>query len=402
MNDVYIFDAVRSPRAKGRPGGALSSLLPHQLVAQLVDALRQRTHPDAIASIDAFTLSCVGQMGAQGGHLGLVSKLEARLPKSVTTQTINNFCVGGLSAIGNAFAAVASGQADLTLAGGVEMMSHVPFLHDGAAYYTDPEVAAALRFAPVGVAADHLAVRHDVSRSTLDAYTLESHRRAAWAWDAGVYDGQVVPIHGPDGALLADRDETIRAEMTQESLDALEPVFASAGRETYDAVITGDDTAIEHRHTLAHCPPIADGASLVLLGTAEAGRRHGLDPAARVDAIVESGADEIEQLTAGEAAMSMILQRTGHQLSDFDTIEYMEAFAAVPAIFHARHDVDHARVNPNGGHLAMGHPMGATGAILTTALVHHLVRDGGGLGLTVAHGGSGVGAAAILSRPGQH
>lgn len=400
MTEVFIYDALRSPRAKGRPGGGLSSLLPHELVAQLVDALRTRSGGEMVDSVESLNLSCVGQVGPQGGNLALVSKLEAGLPRTMATQTINNFCVGGLTAIGNSFAAISSGQVDLSIAGGVEMMSHVPFLHDGASYYTNNDVAKKLRFAPVGVAADHLAVQHGVTRDALDSLAIESHRRAALAWAEGRYDDQVVTIHDPRGALAIDRDETIKPELGQQGLDALDPVFAEMGAGGYDAVIAGGDgPQIEHRHTIAHCPPIADGASLVLLGNADVGTRFGVEPLARLDAVAEAGGDEVAQLTAGESAMLRVLERTGHTLSDMQLIEYMEAFAAIPAIFYDKYDVDRDRVNPNGGHLAMGHPMGATGAILVTAAAHELKRSGDTLGLVVAHGGSGVGAAAVLSRP---
>lgn len=400
MTEVFIYDALRSPRAKGRPGGGLSSLLPHQLVAQLVQALRSRVGPAVIDSVESLNLSCVGQIGPQGGHLALVSKLEADLPRTAAAQTINNFCVGGLTAIGNSFGAIASGQVAVSIAGGVEMMSHVPFLQDGASYYTNDEVARALRFAPVGVAADHLAVTHGITRDVLDALAIESHRRAAVAWSEGRYDKQVVAVHDQAGALLIDRDETIKADLTQQGLDALEPVFAVMGTDRYDKVIAGPDhPAIDHRHTIAHCPPIADGASLLLLGNTEVGARFGLTPLARLDAVAEVGGDEVAQLTAGESAMTRVLDRTGRTLSDMQLIEYMEAFSVIPAMFYAQHDVDRDRVNPNGGHLAMGHPMGATGAILVTAAAHELERTGDNLGLVVAHGGSGVGAAAILSRP---
>lgn len=399
MTEVFIYDALRSPRAKGRPGGGLSSLLPHQVVAQLVDALRARRSGAMVDAADSFNLSCVGQVGPQGGNLALVSKLEADLPRTITTQTINNFCVGGLTAIGNSFAAISSGQADLSIAGGVEMMSHVPFLHDEASYYTNDDVARRLRYAPVGVAADHLAVAHGVSREVLDSLALESHRRAAAAWEQGRYDAQVVAIRDPSGDVLIDRDETIKADLDQQGLDSLEPVFAAMGTGGYDERIAGPDgPPIDHRHTIAHCPPIADGASLVLLGNADVAERFDVEPLARIDAIAEAGGDEVTQLTAGDTAMIRALERAGHTLGEMQLIEYMEAFAAIPAMFHDTYDIDRDLVNPNGGHLAMGHPMGATGAILVTAAAHELARTDARRGLVVAHGGSGVGAAAVLSR----
>lgn len=398
MNEVFLFDAMRAPRTKGRPGGGLSTLLPHQLVAQLIEQLRSRTSSAAVDALDGFVLSCVGQVGAQGGHLGLVSKLEAGLPEQMPVQTINNYCVGGMTALGNTFAAVASGQAQLMLAGGVEMMSHVRFLGDAASLYTNEEVSEHLRWAPVGVAADHLAVRHDVERFELDQIALESHRRAAAAWDAGHYADQVVPIVAADGTAV-DTDETIKGDFTLDGLAELAPVFLEMGASRYDAVIAGSDgVSIDHRHTIAHCPPIADGASLLLVGTASVGESFGLEPLARIDAVAEAGGDPIEQLTAGESAMQLALDRAGRSLSDMDLIEFMEAFAVVPALFRRSHDVDPTIVNPNGGHLAMGHPMGATGAILVTALAHELARAGRSTGVAVAHGGSGVGAATVLSR----
>lgn len=397
MTGVHIFDAVRSPRTKGRPGGALSSLLPHELVGQLVEALRARTPDGAVDSADALHLSCVGQVGAQGGNLALVAKLEAQLPDACSTRTINNYCVGGITAIGSAVGAITSGQADLVLAGGVEMMSHVAFLADGASLYTDPAVAAKFRWAPVGVSADHLAVADDIDRAELDRLALESHRRASAAWEDGRYDRQVVPITVADGSIV-DRDETVKADFTAEKLAALEPVFEAMGRAQYDEVLSGDTKPIDHRHTIAHCPPIADGASLLLVGSAEVGASLGLTSLAHIDAVAEAGGDAVMQLDAGERAMQRALDRCGVSLEDMDVIEYMESFAAVPARFHRTHDVETAKVNPNGGHLAMGHPMGATGAILATALSHELARIDGTRGIAVATGGSGTGAALVLSR----
>jgi acetyl-CoA acetyltransferase family protein len=394
MTGVHIYDALRSPRTKGKPGGALASLLPHHLVGQLIDALRARNGTPAVDAAEMLYLSCVGQVGAQGGNLALVSKLEAGLPDECGTQTINNYCVGGISALSSAVGAVASGQVELAIAGGVEMMSHVRFLGDGATFYTDPSVAEQFRWAPVGVAADHLAVQEDIDREDLDSLALESHRRASRAWDAGVYTNQVVPIVAADGAIV-DRDETIKSDFTADKLSALEPVFEEMGQSQYDKIISGSAAAIEHRHTIAHCPPIADGASLLLVGSAEAGERFGLTRLAHVDAV--SGGDAVSQLDAGDRAMRRALDRAGATLADMDVIEYMESFAAVPARFFRQHDVDPSIVNPNGGHLAMGHPMGATGAILATALGHELRRRGGGQGVAVATGGSGTGAAVVLS-----
>lgn len=401
LREAFVFDAVRTPRGKGKPGAPMSKVLPHQLVAQLVDALRHRRGPGPLAAVDQLNLSCVGQVGPQGGHLALVAKLEAKLPDSTRVQTINNYCVGGLTAIANAALAVRAGDVDLALAGGVEQMSLVPFLGDGASFITDPAVAAHLRYAPPGIAADHLAFHHDVTTAELDAVAVASHRRAAQAWDDGRYDRWVVPVTDGAGTVLSARDETIVADMTLERIRTLPPVFEQMGREHYDAVVARNHSRrpVEHRHTIAHCPPIADGAALVLLGSAEAGARHGLEPLARLSHVVEAAADPIEQLGAGVVAMERLFARGGFGLEDIDVIEYMEAFAVVPALFQRTYSVEPAAMNVNGGHLAMGHPMGATGAILVTAVVAELQRTGARRGLTVAHGGSGVGVAAVLDAP---
>ncbi|RMH86220.1 MAG: acetyl-CoA C-acyltransferase [Actinomyces sp.] len=399
MSEVMIFDAVRTPRGRGRMGAPLSTLRPHELVGRLVDELRAR-HGGAVEEAERLVLSCVGQVGDQGGHLALVTRLAAGLPDEMVCRTIANYCVGGLSAIGDAAAAVRAGEVDLALAGGVEMMSRVPFLADHAALYDDPEVSRALHYVPVGVAADLLAHLRDVPRERLDEVTLESHRRAARAWAEGRHEGRVVPVRDDEGGILLAADETVRPDLDPAKLAALPPAFAEMGRERYDAVIADARPGlgpIEHRHTVAHCPPIADGASLVLLGSEEAGRRLGLEPLARLAALTEAAGDPLVQLTAGEAAMTRLLERTGLTLADMDVIEYMEAFAVVPVLFAADHEVDPDRVNPDGGHLAMGHPMGATGAILVTAAVGELVRGLGERVLVVAHGGMGVGAAALVT-----
>ncbi len=395
--EVFIYDAIRSPRGKGKAGAPLSNVLPHELVGQLIGELDRR-HGIVGDHTERFTLSCVGQTGAQGGHIGLVSKLQASLNDDVVVHTVNNYCVGGLTAIGNTALAIRAGEADLALAGGVEMMSHVPFGADQASFYADRDVAAALSYAPPGIGADYLAHVHDVSRETLDEWALRSHRLAGEAWDDGRYDGWVLPIVDRDGADLIARDETI-ADLQPEKLAALGPVFAGMAGGAFDAMLERERPGtgqIDHRHTIAHCPPIADGASLVLLGSGEAGERYGLEPLARLARLVEAGGDPISQLTAGVKAMEQALERGDWSLADMDVIEYMEAFAVVPALFERRDDVDVERVNVNGGHLAMGHPMGATGAILVTATVAEMQRTGAARGLTVAHGGAGVGVAAVI------
>lgn len=400
---VYIFDAVRTPRGRGRPDGSLAKVKPARLVGQLAAALARRNGPEALAAVRHFTLGCVTQTGVQGGHIALSARIQAGLPDEVACLTLNNFCVSGLSALADAARRVASGQADLALAGGVESMSQTPFLADAADFYGDMALAASMGWAPVGLAADLLATVEGITRAEMDAATLRSHHRAAAAWAEGRYDGRVIPVTGDDGEIALARDENIRDFGDGASLARLGPVFASTGAQGYDDILTAhrpDLAAVEHLHTVAHCPPIADGAALLLLGTLEAGRVLGLAPLARIRAIGETAGDRVLQLTAGFSAMDLALARAGLALNDVGAVEFMEAFAVVPVLFERRFQPDMARVNPNGGHLAMGHPMGATGAILATTLLDDMAQLNAETGLAVATGGVGVGAAVVLERVG--
>jgi len=398
---IFLFDAVRTPRGKGRPGGALSGLTPHELVGQLVSALGSRCGEAALHDVASLTLGCVGQVGAQGGQLALVSKLHANLPTNMTSRTLNNYCVSGLTATRvAALEATATSDNRLRLAGGVEMMSIVPFLADHAHYYDDPATARALRYVPVPLSADLMATMEGISREALDTVTVRSHQRAARAWAKGPLE-EVIPVRGPDGTVLLAQDESVRPDTSMSSLARLAPAFEQMGAQGFDDVMLTarpELSAIEHVHTVAHCPPIADGAALVLLGSRQAGSAVGLKPRAVIRAATEASADPVLQLTAGFAAMEAALIEAGLRLDDIDRIEFMEAFAATPVKFERDYAPDLAKVNPEGGHLAMGHPMGASGAILLTTLLAGLERDGGTLGLAVLHGGSGVGAAMIIER----
>jgi acetyl-CoA acetyltransferase family protein len=398
---VYIFDAVRTPRGKGRPDGSLAGVKPARLVGQLLQALARRNGDEAVAAASHLTLGCVTQTGVQGGHIALSARIQAGLPDEVACLTINNFCVSGLSALADAARRVECGQVGLALAGGVESMSQTPFLADEADFYTDMGMAAAMGWAPVGLAADLLATTEDVTRAEMDAVTLRSHRRAAAAWAAGRYDGRVIPVTGDDGQVVLARDENIRDFGDGAALAKLGPVFAAPGAAGYDDILLAhrpDLSEVRHLHSVAHCPPIADGAAMILLGALEAGRALGLTPLARIRAFGETAGDRVLQLTAGFSAMEQALGRAGLALKDIGAVEFMEAFAAVPALFERRYAPDMERVNPNGGHLAMGHPMGATGAVLTTTLLDDMAQLDAGTGLAVATGGVGVGAAVVLER----
>ncbi|ANY20236.1 Putative acyltransferase [Tsuneonella dongtanensis] len=384
MTVAFLYDAVRSPRGKARPDGGLAELKPETLVGVLVDSLRERTNK-AMAEPGALLLGCVTQAGAQGGHIALASKLAANLPDTCAAHTINNYCASGLSAIGHAIAKVASGQERSVVAGGVEMMSHAPFLSDRAEFYTSVDQPPSRRFVPPVLAADRLAHTLGIGRAELDAAALVSQQRAA-ASDA---DPVLQASRIPAGSLTGE--ECTRPGTTAKALAAMPSAFAALQTEYAEAL---GGNRFDPLHTLAHAPPVCDGAGLALVGAANLGPA----PRARVLAYAESGGDPAASLTAGLAAMDKALVQAGLSLAEIDRIEFMEAFAVTIARFLRDFPVEPERVNVSGGHLAKGHPMGATGAILTSTLLDVLDACDGRLGLVVATGAMGVGAAIVVER----
>lgn len=402
---IYIYDALRTPRAKGRaakgdrPGGALSTIAPQTLVADLIDAIETR-HPGVKSRTERLALGCVGQIGAQGGHIALVSRLAAGLPDSTAVRTLNNNCVSGLSAVMDA--ALWTGRdRGLAMAGGVEMLSQVGFLADKASYYSDPKTIADLRWAPPVLGAELIATMDGIGKDELDAFTHRSHQRAHAAWEHGFYDSHVIPVQDDEGETLIARDALIRPQIDRASLAAMPPAFANQGEahgETgFDAMMLRAFphlAAIDHVHSIANCPGMADGAAMILLGT----EQSDLTPRARVIDYIETAGDPVLQLTAGLSAMEAILERQSLRIEDVDRWEFMEAFAAPPVKFLRDYAVDPDGVNVNGGHLAMGHPMGATGAILLAALLCELETSGLQRGMVVAQAGGGIGAAMLIER----
>ncbi len=377
---AYIHDAVRTARGKARPDGGLASLKPHELVGGLIDALEARGHPARKA--EALILGCVGQVGAQGANVALVTKLHAGLPDDSPAYSLNNYCVSGLTAIGQAAGLVETGQVDSVLAGGVEMMSRVGFMADKADYYEDPSFPTRTRYIPVVVAADRLAEDIGVSREEMDAAALSSQQRTAAAEGTPLVASRIA-VNG------LDREEAARATTTAESLAAMPAAFAPLGQQYAEAL---GGRALDHRHTVAHAPPMCDGAGLALVtGQADGAR-------ARIVSWAESGGDPAASLTAGFSAMDKALERAKLTLADMDRIEFMEAFAVTIVKFMREREVDADKVNVGGGHLAKGHPMGATGAILLSSLLDALDACGGRYGLVVAAGAQGVGSAMVVER----
>lgn len=381
--DIYIGDCVRSVRGKARPDGGLAAQAPYSLVGLLIDAVEQR---GAIkrSDVDRLALGCVGQIGAQGGHIALVTKIASALPKTSSAHTINNFCASGLTAIGQAVAAVSAGQSELALAGGVEMLSRVPFMADDADYYHDQTFESADRYIPVALAADLLAAEQNVTREEMDDLSYLSQSRAAKAESDGALQASRIAIGG------LDHDEAVRVT-TREKLAAMPPAFAGLAEE-YAHALT--DEAPAPRMSVANAPPMTDGAGLAAIGGAKSFR----SPRARVVAFAEAGGDARQSLTAGFVAMDRVLVQARLSLDQMDRVEFMEAFAVPYALFRRNYQPDMDKVNVSGGHIAKGHPMGATGAILLSTLLDVLDAADGKYGLVVASGAQGVGAAMIVER----
>lgn len=384
MDGVFIHDALRTPRGKAKEGGGLAALSPQELVRQQVDALALRCGA-GVRNPDALLLGCVGQIGDQGGHIALISKLHAGLPDRSAAISLNNYCASGLTAIGQAAAMVACGQVGSVLAGGVESMSRVPFMGDRASYYTDTSLPHAARYIPVVLAADRLANAEGITREELDTVALSSQQKAAAAEDDGVLQRSRIAIGG-----LA-REECTRPATDAASLLAMPAAFGALQAQYSDAL--GGKT-FEPLHTLGHAPPVCDGAALALVGHRDASET----PRARILAYAESGGNPEASLTAGLAAMDVVLERAGLTLEDVDRIEFMESFSVTIAKFLRDREPDPAKVNASGGHIAKGHPLGASGAILTSTLLDCLDAADGTLGLVVVTGATGTGAAMIVER----
>jgi acetyl-CoA C-acetyltransferase len=406
--DALIYDAIRTPRGRGKPGkdgkpgGSLYEVKPISLVVGLIDELRRRYPGLDPATIDDIILGCVTAIGDQGMVISRTAALVAGLPYTVAGVTLNRFCASGLEAVNQAAQKVRAGWDDLILAGGVESMSRVPMGSDGGAWAMDPESNYATGFIPQGVSADLLATAEGLGREKVDAYAAQSHQRAAKAWADGSFDRAVIPVRDRIEQSILDRDETIRPEASTESLAGLEPSFAGIGDlGGFDAVALQRYhwlERIEHVHTAGNSSGIVDGAALVLVGTEAAGTAAGLTPRARVVSAVVTGAEPTIMLTGPEVAARKALAKAGLAVRDISLFEVNEAFAAVPLRFIRELDVDPEIVNVNGGAIAMGHPLGATGAMLLGTLLDELERRGQRYGLATLCVGGGMGIATIIER----
>ncbi|NBE83428.1 acetyl-CoA C-acetyltransferase [Micromonospora rubida] len=400
--EAFIYDALRTPRGRGKPNGSLHGVKPVSLVAGLIEETLRRMPDLDPALIDDIVLGVVSPLGDQGADIAKTAALVAGLPDTVAGVQLNRFCASGLEAVNIAAQKVRSGWEDLVLAGGVESMSRVPMGSDGGAWALDPETNFTTGFVPQGVSADLIATLDGHDRDVVDGYALQSQARAAKAWANGYFNRSVVPVRDRNGLVVLDRDEHIRLDSTAEGLAALRPSFAGIGEKAgFDAVALQKYHWIErinHVHTAGNSSGLVDGASLVAVGSEAAGAAAGLTPRARIVAAALSGADPTIMLTGPAPAARKALAKAGLGVSDLDLVEINEAFAAVVLRFVADLGLSMDIVNVNGGAIAMGHPLGATGAMILGTLVDELERRGGRYGLATLCVGGGMGIATVIER----
>jgi acetyl-CoA C-acetyltransferase len=402
MTDAYIYDAVRSPRGKGRKDGALHEVTALRLSAQILNAVKERNGLEACAVEDVIWGN-VTQVGEQGGCLARTAVLASDLDERIPGLAINRFCASGLEAVNLAANQVRAGAGSAYIAGGVEMMGRVAMGSDGAAVAVDPSVAMEHYFVPQGIAADIIATEYGFSRDDVDSYAVESQRRAARAWEEGRFARSVVTVRDQNGLPILEKDEHMRPGTDMQSLGALEPSFRQMGEQMpgFDRVALMKYPhleRIEHVHHAGNSSGIVDGAAAVLIGDKAFGEAHGLTPRARIRANVKVGTDPTIMLTGPVPATEKVLRAAGMAVGDLDLIEVNEAFSSVVLRFLQAFDADSARVNVNGGAIAMGHPLGATGAMILGTLLDEMERQGKSTGLATLCVASGMGAATILER----
>jgi acetyl-CoA C-acetyltransferase len=401
MTDAYIYDAVRTPRGKGKKDGSLHEVTPIRLAAQALTWIRDRNDLNT-AEVDDIVLGVVEPVGEQGADIARVAALHADYDESVSGVQINRFCASGLEAVNMAAGQVMSGQSDLSIGGGVESMSRVPMFSGGGAWMADPEVAFKTYFVPQGVSADLVATKYGFSRDDVDAYAVESQRRAKAAWDAGYFEGSVVPVTDQNGLTVLDYDEYMRPQTTMQSLASLDPSFKDQGENYgFDGVAIQRYPEVEritHVHHAGNSSGIVDGAAAVLVGNKEIGDKLGLKARARIRAFSSIGSEPTIMLTGPSAAAEKALKRAGMTPEDIDLYELNEAFAAVVLRFMQTLDVPQDKMNVNGGAIAMGHPLGATGAMILGTLLDELERRDQEAGLATLCVGAGMGTATIIQR----
>ncbi|MDR4308853.1 acetyl-CoA C-acetyltransferase [Chelatococcus sambhunathii] len=401
MADAYIFDAVRTPRGRGKPDGALHEVSSLSLAVTALRALAERNGL-AAGRVDDVVLGCVDPVGEAGGDIARAAALTADYGIQVPGVQINRFCASGLDAVNFAAAQVMAGQHDLVVGGGVESMSRVGLGASGGAWPMDPQIAIKSYFMPQGVSADLIATKYGFSRDDCDAYAVESQKRAGAAWAEGRFADSVVPVRDVNEIILLDRDEHMRPDTTMQSLGSLKASFVEMGEMGgFDAVATYAHPEIEqvnHVHHAGNSSGIVDGAAAVLIGSKEAGEAAGLKPRARIKAFANIGSEPALMLTGPVDVTKKVLKRAGMEISDIDLFEVNEAFAAVVLRYLQAFGLDLSNVNVNGGAIAMGHPLGATGAMILGMAIDELERSDKETALVTLCIGAGMGTATILER----
>ncbi len=401
MPEAFIYDHVRTPRGKGKSDGSLHEVTALALAAAPLKALKDRNNLGE-GVVDDVILGVVDPVGEAGGDIARFAALNAGLGESVPGIQISRFCASGLDAVNFAAAQVMSGQHELTIGGGAESMSRVGILSSGTAWPMDPSMAVPNFFMPQGVAADLIATKYGFSRDDVDNYAVQSQDRAAKAWSEGRFKNSVVPVKDINGITILDKDEHMRPGTTMQSLAQLQPSFAVMGAMGgFDAVAVQSHPEIEsvnYVHHAGNSSGIVDGAGAVLLGNAEAGKKHGLKPRAKIRAFANIGSEPAMMLTGPVDVTKKVLERSGMKLSDIDLFELNEAFASVVLRYIQAFDIDNEKINVNGGAIAMGHPLGATGAMILGTVLDELERTNKSTALVTLCIGGGMGTATIIER----
>lgn len=401
MADAYVFDHVRTPRGRGKKDGALHEVPSIRLAETVLRAVRERNGVDAKA-IDDVVLGCVDPVGEAGGDIARAAALLADYGDTVPGMQINRFCASGLDAVNFAAAQIMAGQQDMAVAGGVESMSRIGIAASGGAWPSDPSIAIKSYFMPQGVSADLIATKYGFTRTDCDAYAVESQRRAAIAWHENRFAHAVIPVKDVNGLIILDCDEHMRPDATMQSLGALKPAFAAMAEQGgFNAVALQAHPELEsvnHVHHAGNSSGIVDGASAVLLATKEAGAAQGLKPRAKIRAFANIGSEPALMLTGPVDVTRKLLARAGMTIRDIDLFEINEAFSSVVLRFIQAFDLDPKIVNPNGGAIALGHPLGATGAMILGTALDELERTGKSTALVTLCIGAGMGTATLIER----
>ena len=401
MTDAFIYDAVRTPRGRGKADGALHEVTALNLASQALAAVKDRNKLDP-ELVDDVVLGCVDPVGEAGGDIARVAAIMAGFGDEVPGVQINRFCASGLDAVNFAAAEVMSGQHDMTIGGGIESMSRVGIGASGGAWPMDPSIALKSYFLPQGISADLIATKYGFTRDDVDAYAVESQKRAAKAWDEGRFKNSVIPVKDVNGVTLLARDEHMRPTTTMQTLAQLQPSFVQMGEMAgFDAVAIQrypEVEAINHVHTPGNSSGIVDGAAAVLIGNKAAGQAAGLKARARIKAFANIGSEPSIMLTGPVPVTEKVLKKAGMTTKDIDLFELNEAFASVVLRYMQALDIDHGKINVNGGAIAMGHPLGATGAMILGTVLDELERRQLSTALVTLCIGIGMGTATIIER----